>query len=80
MKFNRAKVDDDYKADILVYVVNDDYKATSDEKWYYVNDDYKATTKIYWVNEDYRADLKVFFVNDDYKAKWNTGHSLQNRL
>jgi len=67
-------------ADILVYAVSDDYKATSDEKWFYVDSDYKASTKVFWVSDDYKADLKVFFVNDDYKAKWNKGHALQCRL
>ena len=64
-------VDADYKADLLVYKVDADYKAgDNDGKWFFTDTDYKAKKKIFFVGADYKADLKIYFVDSDSKAKW----------
>jgi hypothetical protein len=65
-------VDNNYKADLLVYRVDAAYKAgKNDGKWYFTDQAYKASKKIYFVDAAYKADLKIFFVDAAYKAKWD---------
>ena len=40
-------VNSDYKADLIYYEVNSDYKAKGDALWYFVDQEYKADKKIY---------------------------------
>lgn len=72
--------DKEYKADLLVYVVNQDYKAKSDGLWYVVDQDKNGYTKIAYTNNENRADFKIYFVNSEYKAKWQKSNSAQGRL
>ncbi|MDZ4097136.1 MAG: DUF6150 family protein, partial [Methylophilaceae bacterium] len=74
------KVNQINQADLLVYVVDNDYLAGADFKWFYVSQEYQASKKICWVDHDYQADLKVFFVSNEYQAQWNRGHALQHRF
>jgi len=65
-------VDAAYKADLLIYKVNYNYKAGKNNgKWYFTDTGYKAEKKIFFTNAGYKADLKIYFVDSDYKAGFN---------
>ena len=79
-KFKVFKVDRDYKADLLVFVVDRAFDTKGDALWYMQDKESGATSTITWVDRDYKADIKVFFFFCDYKAKWNKPHKYQNML
>lgn len=54
-KVKAFKVDRDSKADLLVFVVDKDYKAKGDVLWYMGEKDNKATSTIAWVSSENKA-------------------------
>ncbi len=74
-----CEVNQGYKADLLVYVVDHDYQAKGDEKWFLVDRESRATKKLFW-DKPHRADLKIYFVKHSYQAKWKKSNKWKGRL
>lgn len=74
------KVDQEHRADLVVYVTDNEHRAKGDANWYYVKLEHRASTRIFWVSQEHYADLKVYFSNNEHHAGWKKGHALQNRL
>jgi hypothetical protein len=71
-------VDAEYKADLLVYKENAEYKAgNNDGRWFFVDAEYKANKKIYFEDAEYKAELKIYFVDAEYKAGWKNASKKQ---
>lgn len=75
-----CKVPTEYDADLVVFVVGNEYDATNDGNWFYTDNSYNATTKLFWTDNNYDADLKVWFTDNQYNAGWRRSHPLHNRL
>ncbi len=58
------------KADLVVYKVNYESKATKDGLWYFTDYDYQAKKRIFFTNEIQRADLTVFFTENMKAIGW----------
>ena len=67
---NVMRVESEFEADLIVYVVDYPNQATRDGRWYFTEVHSDTTNKIYFVNYSSQAQLKVYFTNNIYKAKW----------
>ena len=66
-------VDHEYKADLIVFKTDKEYRAKSSENkgiWYICPREYQADKKVFFVDKEYQADLKVFFTDKEYRAGW----------
>ncbi|NDJ26796.1 hypothetical protein DMB95_01855 [Campylobacter sp. MIT 12-8780] len=79
-KIKCCEVTSEHRADILVYVVDKDYKAKNDALWFYTDNENSASSTITWVKNESSAQLKVMFVDKDYKAKWKSSNQFRGRL
>jgi lipocalin len=68
-------VDAEYKADLIVYKTDKDYRAKANENkgiWYFTDKSYRADKKVYFTDRPTQADLKVYFTDKDYRAGWKS--------
>ncbi|MDR1016691.1 MAG: DUF6150 family protein [Coriobacteriales bacterium] len=70
----------EWQADLLYYIVDNDWQAEGDEKWFYVANEWEATVKIFWTPNEWEADLKVYREENEWQAKWQNSNAWQNRL
>lgn len=66
-------VDAEYKADLVVYRTDKEYRAKKEENkgiWFITDRAYRADMKVFFVDREYQSDLKVFFTDKEYRAGW----------
>lgn len=68
------------KADLFVYLANQDSDVASDAIWKFTDKKSEADFKIYWVDRPYKSDLIIYLVNDPKAAGWNKNHKLKGKI
>jgi hypothetical protein len=66
-------VDSEYRADLVVYKTDKEYRAKASENkgiWFFTDKQYRADKKVYFTDNEYQADLKVYFTDKEYRAGW----------
>ena len=72
-EYHHDGVDSEYKADLIVYKTDKEYRAKASENkgiWFICPRQYQADKKVFFVDREYQADLKVFFTDKEYRAGW----------
>lgn len=67
------QVDAGYKADLVFYMTDREYRAKKEENkgiGFITDKVYRADKKVFLINREYRSDIKLFFTDKEYCAGW----------